>query len=98
MYLLSVPCPQAKGDYVDSFSSRLLKPENGNILTTEEESIARWVSGGLYAGGADTVRQTNITQLAQSLKRLALDRVRHDLFLLRHDALPRSAKACTGGD
>jgi len=48
--------PQEKGDYTDSFTSRLLQREDGEPPTAEEENTIKWCAGGLYAGAGDTVR------------------------------------------
>ncbi|KIK79440.1 hypothetical protein PAXRUDRAFT_280461 [Paxillus rubicundulus Ve08.2h10] len=42
------------GNYVPSFTSRHLSPEDGHALDSEEEDIIKWCSAALYAGGADT--------------------------------------------
>ena len=42
------------GNNKPSFLSKLLE-QNGGNLTTEEALVAKWVSGSMYAGGADTV-------------------------------------------
>ncbi|KAK1233779.1 hypothetical protein PQX77_003046, partial [Marasmius sp. AFHP31] len=41
-------------NYVDSFVSRFLRPENGSKPGEEDEDILKWVAAGLYVGGADT--------------------------------------------
>ena len=46
---------QASGSYIDSFTSRMLQPDDGNTPNAEEQDIIKWCSGALYAGGADTV-------------------------------------------
>ncbi|KIJ96180.1 hypothetical protein K443DRAFT_293866 [Laccaria amethystina LaAM-08-1] len=43
-----------KGDYTDSFTSRLLRREDCQPLTAEEENTIKWCAGGLYAGAGDT--------------------------------------------
>ncbi|PPQ92201.1 LOW QUALITY PROTEIN: hypothetical protein CVT25_008975 [Psilocybe cyanescens] len=43
------------GNYIPSFTSRYLLPEDGHPLSAEEEDIIKWCAGALYAGGADTV-------------------------------------------
>ncbi|KAF9266125.1 cytochrome P450 [Marasmius fiardii PR-910] len=42
------------GDFEESFTSRLLLPEDGHIVTAEEEDIVKFCDAGIYAGGADT--------------------------------------------
>ncbi|KIJ60578.1 hypothetical protein HYDPIDRAFT_117119 [Hydnomerulius pinastri MD-312] len=42
------------GDYVPSFTSQHLSPEDGHTLSSDEEDIIKWCSAALYAGGADT--------------------------------------------
>ncbi|PFH47463.1 hypothetical protein AMATHDRAFT_67716 [Amanita thiersii Skay4041] len=44
----------ASGSYVESFTSRLLRPDGVNFVDPEEEDIIKWCAGGLYAGAADT--------------------------------------------
>ncbi|TFK49211.1 cytochrome P450 [Heliocybe sulcata] len=44
----------AAGTDKDCFTTRLLRPSNGKIVTANEEDIIKWASGGLYAGAADT--------------------------------------------
>ncbi|KAL0070250.1 hypothetical protein AAF712_002742 [Marasmius tenuissimus] len=41
-------------NYVDSFVSRFLRPDNGSKPGEEDEDILKWVAAGLYVGGADT--------------------------------------------
>ncbi|KIJ13210.1 hypothetical protein PAXINDRAFT_13960 [Paxillus involutus ATCC 200175] len=42
------------GNYVASFTSKHLSPEDGHTLNSEEEDIIKWCSAALYVGGADT--------------------------------------------
>ncbi|KAG7097523.1 hypothetical protein E1B28_004866 [Marasmius oreades] len=42
------------GDFEESFTSRFLLPEDGRVLTEEEEDIVKFCDAGIYAGGADT--------------------------------------------
>ena len=49
-------CIQESGDFVHSFSSQHLRPDDGHVVDTEEEDIIKWAGGALYFGGADTVR------------------------------------------
>ncbi|OAX32518.1 cytochrome P450 [Rhizopogon vinicolor AM-OR11-026] len=42
------------GNYIDSFSSQHLRPEDGHEIDAEEEDIIKWCSAALYTGGADT--------------------------------------------
>jgi len=52
-----------RGNNEPSFLSKLLE-QNGGNLTTEEALVAKWVTGSMYAGGADTVstsRQWRLT-------------------------------------
>lgn len=46
---------QQSGNYIESFTSNGLQPEDGEPLSAEAEDILKWCSAGLYAGGADTV-------------------------------------------
>lgn len=60
---------QAKGDYVESFTSRMLKPEGSDgmkAIDPEEDDIIMHLASGLYAGAADTVSRNS------SLKGLGL--------------------------
>lgn len=45
---------QAKGEYVDSFVSKNLLPEEGAVDAETEENI-KWAGAALYVGGGDTV-------------------------------------------
>lgn len=56
---------QAKQDYVESFTSRLLRPEGSgsdsmNQLSAEEDDIIMNCGGGLYAGAGDTVSDSRL--------------------------------------
>ncbi|GJJ15124.1 hypothetical protein Clacol_009399 [Clathrus columnatus] len=42
------------GNYIPSFTSQHLLPEDGHKLDVEEEDILKWTSSALYVGGADT--------------------------------------------
>uniref|UniRef100_A0A0W0FVR2 Putative P450 cytochrome n=1 Tax=Moniliophthora roreri TaxID=221103 RepID=A0A0W0FVR2_MONRR len=44
----------ASGNFEDSFTSRLLRPEDGHVPDAEEEDIIKFCDAGIYAGGADT--------------------------------------------
>jgi len=46
---------QESGNYVESFTSQHLRPEDGHEIDAEEEDIIKWCSAALYVGGADTV-------------------------------------------
>ena len=52
---------QESGDFLQSFSSQHLRPEDGHAIDAEEEDIIKWASGALYFGGADTVRMIRRT-------------------------------------
>ncbi|PFH49414.1 hypothetical protein AMATHDRAFT_63274 [Amanita thiersii Skay4041] len=43
------------GNFTPSFTSHHLLPEDGHTPDDEEQDIIKWCSGGLYAGGADTI-------------------------------------------
>ncbi|KAH9943945.1 cytochrome P450 [Amylocystis lapponica] len=43
------------GNYVESFVSQLLRPDDGTVPSAEEEAIIMACGSALYAGGADTV-------------------------------------------
>ncbi len=49
---------QASRDYMESFTSRLLRPDASQPIEhdEEEEDIIKCLGAGLYAGGGDTVR------------------------------------------
>ncbi|KAG1788222.1 cytochrome P450 [Suillus plorans] len=42
------------GSYTHSFVSEQLLPEDGSIVSAQQEDIAKWCSQGIYAGGVDT--------------------------------------------
>ncbi|KAF8335172.1 cytochrome P450 [Amanita rubescens] len=42
------------GNFIQSFSSQHLLPEDGPAIDAEEEDIIKWAGGALYFGGADT--------------------------------------------
>ncbi|KAK7029428.1 hypothetical protein VNI00_014682 [Paramarasmius palmivorus] len=42
------------GNFDDSFTSKLLCPEDGHVPDAEEEDIFKFCGAGIYAGGADT--------------------------------------------
>jgi len=42
------------GNYIESFTSKFLRPESGTFPDDGEKDIIKWVAGGLYLGGADT--------------------------------------------
>jgi len=44
-----------KGDYVDSFVSKNLLPEEGGAVDSETEENIKWAGAALYVGGGDTV-------------------------------------------
>ncbi|TFK41710.1 cytochrome P450 [Crucibulum laeve] len=44
----------ASGTYIDSFTSRLLRPDGHQFVNAEQEDIIKWCAGGLYAGAGDT--------------------------------------------
>lgn len=46
---------KASGNYVESFTSRLLQPDGKTMVESEQEDVIKWCAGGLYAGAADTV-------------------------------------------
>ena len=47
---------QAKGDYVDSFASHFLLPQDKHEVTPEEEALIQTCATSFFAGGSDTVR------------------------------------------
>jgi len=49
------PSRQESGNYIESFTSQHLRPEDGHEIDAEEDDIIKWCSAALYAGGADTV-------------------------------------------
>ncbi|EEB98892.1 hypothetical protein MPER_01521, partial [Moniliophthora perniciosa FA553] len=53
-FLWSKNLIQDSGKYTDSFVSRFLRPEDGNIPEEEDQDILKWVAAALYVGGADT--------------------------------------------
>ncbi|KAF9000230.1 cytochrome P450 [Cyathus striatus] len=44
----------ATGNYVESFTSKHLQPESGELPNEDEQDIIKYCSGALYVGGADT--------------------------------------------
>ncbi|KAA1472820.1 cytochrome P450 [Dentipellis sp. KUC8613] len=44
----------AAGTNVESFTSRLLRPDDGHEVDPDEVDIVKWCSAALYVGGADT--------------------------------------------
>ncbi|TFY71146.1 hypothetical protein EVG20_g1841, partial [Dentipellis fragilis] len=44
----------AAGTNIESFTSRLLHPEDGHEVDADEADIVKWCSAALYIGGADT--------------------------------------------
>lgn len=52
---LVTQCRQESGNYVESFTSQHLRPDDGHEMDAEEEDIIKWCSAALYVGGADTV-------------------------------------------
>lgn len=48
-------CPQESGNYLESFTSKMLLPEDGVPPTAEEEDHIKFCAEALHAGGADTV-------------------------------------------
>ena len=49
---------QSSGQHVESFTSQHLNPEDGHIVSREEEDIIKACSGSMYLGAADTVSVT----------------------------------------
>lgn len=48
------------GAYIDSFTSRNMRPQDTSPPDEEMEDIIKWCSSALYAGGADTVLYNSI--------------------------------------
>ncbi|KAF8626110.1 hypothetical protein AX17_006606 [Amanita inopinata Kibby_2008] len=42
------------GNYIESFTSQHLQPEDRHAVDEEEEDVIKWAAGALYFGGADT--------------------------------------------
>jgi len=42
------------GNFVHSFTSQSLQPDDGHVVGSEEEDIIKWAGGTPYFGGADT--------------------------------------------
>ncbi|KAG6853550.1 hypothetical protein C0991_003342 [Blastosporella zonata] len=42
------------GNFTESFTSRLLRPNGVDMVDAEQEDIIKWCAGGLYAGAGDT--------------------------------------------
>ncbi|KAG6811069.1 hypothetical protein H0H92_009129 [Tricholoma furcatifolium] len=49
-----VKTQMAKGDFIESFTSRNLRPNGIDMVDAEQEDIIKWCAGGLYAGAGDT--------------------------------------------
>ncbi|KAK7021812.1 hypothetical protein VNI00_017256 [Paramarasmius palmivorus] len=43
------------GNYVDSFISRFLLPEDGSCISEEDQDILKWCAHAMYIGGGDTI-------------------------------------------
>ena len=54
---------QDAGTYLESFTSKNMRPDSGQRPSLEEEDIIKWCSAALYAGGADTVRTCGVASL-----------------------------------
>ncbi len=46
---------QESGNFMESFTSKHLRPDNGHVIDAEEEDTVKWASGAMSVGGADTV-------------------------------------------
>lgn len=55
---------KASGEYIDSFTSQHLQPEDGHVVSVEEGEIIKYCSVALYAGGADTVSHSHTPMLS----------------------------------
>ncbi|KAG5717253.1 O-methylsterigmatocystin oxidoreductase [Termitomyces sp. T112] len=42
------------GEFIESFTSRHLRPNGEDMVDAEQEDIVKWCAGGLYAGAGDT--------------------------------------------
>ncbi|KAG6867889.1 hypothetical protein C0993_009820 [Termitomyces sp. T159_Od127] len=42
------------GDFIESFTSRYIRPNGIDMVDAEQEDIVKWCAGGLYAGASDT--------------------------------------------
>ncbi|KAL0576540.1 hypothetical protein V5O48_005432 [Marasmius crinis-equi] len=42
------------GDYMESFTSKLLQPEGGRPVSESEDDLIKWCAGALYVGASDT--------------------------------------------
>ncbi|ETW75662.1 cytochrome P450 monooxygenase 5 [Heterobasidion irregulare TC 32-1] len=49
-----VKTQMASGNFIESFTSRLLRDSAGSPVSNEDEDIVKWCAAGLYAGAADT--------------------------------------------
>ncbi|VDC07379.1 unnamed protein product [Peniophora sp. CBMAI 1063] len=68
------------GTYVDSFTSRNMRPQDGPVPDAEMEDIIKWCSSALYAGGADTTVAAMTTfMLCMTLNQDAQDRARKEI-------------------
>jgi hypothetical protein len=77
---------QESGDFVHSFSSQHLRPDDGHVVDSEEEDIIKWAGGALYFGGADTVR--TLRWIFRRLTDDNSDRSIGPIVHSSHDAVP----------
>ena len=77
---------QESGDFVHSFSSQHLRPDDGHVVDGEEEDIIKWAGGALYFGGADTVR--TLRWIFRRLTDDDTDRSLGPIVHSSHDAVP----------
>lgn len=77
---------QESGDFVHSFSSQHLRPDDGHVVDAEEEDIIKWAGGALYFGGADTVR--TLRRIFRRLTDNISDRRIGPILHSSHDVVP----------
>ena len=80
----------SSGDYMDSFTSRNMRPQDAPPPDAEMEDIIKWCSSALYAGGADTtVAATTTFVLCMVLNQDAQQKAQAEIQnVVGHERLP----------
>jgi hypothetical protein len=77
---------QESGNFVHSFTSQSLQPDDGHVVGSEEEDIIKWAGGTPYFGGADTVR--TLRRIFRRLTDDNSDRSISPIIHPSHDVVP----------